>query len=159
VLWSGRCLAGERRAREEWTTGCACCARVLGSRIRSCCRRPSPLLAQRTASTTHQHTDNYGSPTCTFLLFSPSSPPLPSPPLIAFPSLAFFSSFPPSLSCASSRLLAPAPARSYRFDTTGVEIEGGSDTGVDAQFPWEWRPSKSHTSFIHIDTFDIDECV
>ncbi len=47
----------------------------------------------------------------------------------------------------------------YRFDTTGVEIEGADDTGVDAQFPWEWRPSKAHTAVLHVDSFDIDECV
>ena len=44
----------------------------------------------------------------------------------------------------------------FEFVTDGVEIEGAADTGVDVQFPWETRPSKTHASVINVPTFDID---
>lgn len=49
------------------------------------------------------------------------------------------------------------PGGLYHFKTQGVEIEGGPQSGVDTQFAWEMRPSKFHDSYIHVDTFDIDE--
>jgi len=48
------------------------------------------------------------------------------------------------------------PASSFRFQVSGIEIEGGNDIGVDAQYPWEDSPRRHHDHVIEIKPFSID---
>jgi iron(II)-dependent oxidoreductase len=48
------------------------------------------------------------------------------------------------------------PAADYEFRVSGVEIEGGNDTGVDVQYPWEDSPRRQHVHQMHIPRFAID---
>ncbi|MGH7967316.1 MAG: formylglycine-generating enzyme family protein, partial [Limisphaerales bacterium] len=48
------------------------------------------------------------------------------------------------------------PAAEYDFEVSGIEIEGGNEVGVDAQYPWEDSPRRHHKHTVHIKTFYID---
>jgi formylglycine-generating enzyme required for sulfatase activity len=49
------------------------------------------------------------------------------------------------------------PAGKFNFKVTGVEIEGGKDSGVDVQYPWEKKPNKKHKKELDIKAFYIDK--
>jgi formylglycine-generating enzyme required for sulfatase activity len=48
------------------------------------------------------------------------------------------------------------PGGRFRFVVTGVEIEGGNDTGVDVQYPWEEDPRRTHDTILDLKTFYIE---
>ena len=48
------------------------------------------------------------------------------------------------------------PAGKFRFQVSGVEIEGGDNPGVDVQYPWEDLPRRHHDHEIEIKSFYID---
>lgn len=48
------------------------------------------------------------------------------------------------------------PGAKYRFNVSGVEIEGGEDPGVDVQYPWEDQPQRHHDKELAIGAFYID---
>ena len=48
------------------------------------------------------------------------------------------------------------PAGGYGFNTTGMEIEGNDDRGVDVQFPWEDHPQREHTVQMTMPAMDVD---
>jgi formylglycine-generating enzyme required for sulfatase activity len=62
--------------------------------------------------------------------------------LVAIPPTANFSIMPPP---GGGRMVA-VPGGTFSFATTGVEIEGLDQQGVDVRFPWESSPSKTHTA-------------
>lgn len=45
----------------------------------------------------------------------------------------------------------------YRFQVSGVEIEGGDGPGVDVQYPWEDQPGRRHDREIEVAGFYIDK--
>ncbi len=45
----------------------------------------------------------------------------------------------------------------YRFQVSGVEIEGGDGPGVDFQYPWEDLPRRRHDKEMEIQAFYIDK--
>ena len=45
----------------------------------------------------------------------------------------------------------------YRFQVSGVEIEGGDGPGVDFQYPWEDLPRRQHDKEMDIQAFYIDK--
>jgi gamma-glutamyl hercynylcysteine S-oxide synthase len=47
-------------------------------------------------------------------------------------------------------------AGDYDFEVHGIEIEGGNDSGVDVQYPWEDVPRRYHRHRLHIAAFYID---
>ena len=48
------------------------------------------------------------------------------------------------------------PEGDYDFQVSGIEIEGGSDPGVDVQYPWEDLPRRYHRHQLHLHAFFID---
>jgi formylglycine-generating enzyme required for sulfatase activity len=48
------------------------------------------------------------------------------------------------------------PGGKFRFEVTGVEIEGGNDTGVDVQYPWEEDARRTHDTVLDLKPFYID---
>jgi iron(II)-dependent oxidoreductase len=48
------------------------------------------------------------------------------------------------------------PEADFRFQVSGVEIEGGDDVGVDVQYPWEDSPRRHHLQVMRIKPFYID---
>jgi len=48
------------------------------------------------------------------------------------------------------------PGAKFEFRVSGLEIEGGDDTGVDVQYPWEDSPRRHHLHRMHIKSFYID---
>jgi len=48
------------------------------------------------------------------------------------------------------------PGGRFRFVVTGLEIEGGNDTGVDVQYPWEDDPRRTHDTVLDLKPFYID---
>jgi formylglycine-generating enzyme required for sulfatase activity len=48
------------------------------------------------------------------------------------------------------------PGGEYVFKVQGIEIEGGDDTGVDVQYPWEDMPRRFHEHKMHIAPFYVD---
>ncbi len=52
--------------------------------------------------------------------------------------------------------MAAIPEADYAFRVSGIEIEGGNDTGVDVQYPWEDSPRRQHFHAMHIHRFAID---
>ncbi len=49
------------------------------------------------------------------------------------------------------------PGATYSFRSSGIEIEGGNDGGVDVQYPWEDTPVRNHLNTISVATFFIDQ--
>ncbi len=49
------------------------------------------------------------------------------------------------------------PGGDFVFQVRGTEIEGGSDTGVDVQYPWEDSPRRFHEQRMQIKPFFIDK--
>lgn len=45
----------------------------------------------------------------------------------------------------------------FRFENTGVEIEGDDAHGVDVQYPWEGHPQKEHNAVLTMPDFYLDE--
>lgn len=45
----------------------------------------------------------------------------------------------------------------YSFRSSGIEIEGGNDAGVDFQYPWEDVPVRNHLHKLVVDPFFIDQ--
>ncbi|MGA2031502.1 MAG: SUMF1/EgtB/PvdO family nonheme iron enzyme [Thermoguttaceae bacterium] len=45
----------------------------------------------------------------------------------------------------------------YRFQVSGVEIEGGDGPGVDFQYPWEDLPQRRHDRQMDVQAFYIDK--
>ncbi len=45
---------------------------------------------------------------------------------------------------------------SYRFVSSGLEIEGNDGDGVDVQFPWEDKPRRDHNATVDVGPFYID---
>ena len=45
----------------------------------------------------------------------------------------------------------------YRFQVSGVEIEGGDGPGVDVQYPWEDLPRRRHDKELDVQAFYIDK--
>lgn len=45
----------------------------------------------------------------------------------------------------------------FRFKVQGIEIEGGNQTGVDFQYPWETEPLRYHDRVLSIDAFYVDK--
>ena len=48
------------------------------------------------------------------------------------------------------------PGGEYNFQVHGIEIEGGNDSGVDIQYPWENSARRYHTHSMHVPAFYID---
>ncbi len=48
------------------------------------------------------------------------------------------------------------PEGDFDFSVHGIEIEGGSDPGVDVQYPWENSPRRSHLHRVHLHSYFID---
>jgi formylglycine-generating enzyme required for sulfatase activity len=44
----------------------------------------------------------------------------------------------------------------FEFKARGIEIEGGNDSGVDVQYPWEFSPRRFHRQMLHVKSFFID---
>ncbi|MEQ1353666.1 MAG: SUMF1/EgtB/PvdO family nonheme iron enzyme, partial [Candidatus Acidiferrum sp.] len=49
------------------------------------------------------------------------------------------------------------PGGEFAFRVHGIEIEGGNDTGVDVQYPWENGPRRFHSHLLTVNSFWIDE--
>jgi formylglycine-generating enzyme required for sulfatase activity len=49
------------------------------------------------------------------------------------------------------------PAGDFRFQVSGIEIEGFNDIGVDVQYPWEDAPRRYHDHTMHLKAFYIDK--
>jgi len=49
------------------------------------------------------------------------------------------------------------PAGEFNFISSGVEIEGNDQNGVDVQFPWEPSPKKFHQRLMNLTAFYIDK--
>ena len=49
------------------------------------------------------------------------------------------------------------PAGVFIFKVRGTEIEGGSMSGVDVQYPWEDSPRRFHEHPMHVNAFYIDK--
>ena len=49
------------------------------------------------------------------------------------------------------------PGGQFRFQVSGVEIEGGDGPGVDVQYPWEDLPRRHHDKQMDIHAFYIDK--
>jgi gamma-glutamyl hercynylcysteine S-oxide synthase len=45
----------------------------------------------------------------------------------------------------------------FQFTVGGTEIEGGTEPGVDVQYPWESQPSYTHSHQMTINTFYLDK--
>jgi iron(II)-dependent oxidoreductase len=48
------------------------------------------------------------------------------------------------------------PESDFKFQVSGIEIEGGNDIGVDVQYAWEDSPRRQHVHVMHIEPFCID---
>ena len=48
------------------------------------------------------------------------------------------------------------PAANYVFRVHGIELEGGDETGVDVQFPWENAPVRYHEEKLNMKSFWLD---
>jgi formylglycine-generating enzyme required for sulfatase activity len=48
------------------------------------------------------------------------------------------------------------PEGNFEFKARGIEIEGGNDSGVDVQYPWEFSPRRFHRQMLHVKSFFID---
>src|SRR5262249_24371966 len=48
------------------------------------------------------------------------------------------------------------PETDFDFQVHGSEIEGGTDPGVDVQYPWEDTARRSHRHRVHVHSFFID---
>ncbi len=49
------------------------------------------------------------------------------------------------------------PGGQFKFQVSGIEIEGGDDVGVDVQYPWEDAPRRRHLRTMDIKAFYIDK--
>ncbi len=49
------------------------------------------------------------------------------------------------------------PAGDFVFSVRGTEIEGGSMSGLDVQYPWEDSPRRFHQHPMHVNAFYIDK--
>ena len=49
------------------------------------------------------------------------------------------------------------PAGKFLFNSTGLEIEGLEDSGVDVQFPWETQPQRSHQNLLFLQAIYMDK--
>jgi formylglycine-generating enzyme required for sulfatase activity len=49
------------------------------------------------------------------------------------------------------------PGGRFLFKVQGTEIEGGDETGVDVQYPWEDAPRRFHEHWLDIRPFYIDQ--
>jgi iron(II)-dependent oxidoreductase len=49
------------------------------------------------------------------------------------------------------------PGGTFDFKVEGVEIEGGGESGVDVQYPWEDSPRRFHEQTMQIAPFTIDK--
>lgn len=49
------------------------------------------------------------------------------------------------------------PAGEFRFDVSGIEIEGDNEIGVDVQYPWENSPRRHHSHRMAVKAFYIDK--
>jgi formylglycine-generating enzyme required for sulfatase activity len=57
---------------------------------------------------------------------------------------------------AAPQEMVHIPEADFEFEVSGVEIEGGDDIGVDAQYPWENSPRRHHRHKLRIRPFYID---
>jgi iron(II)-dependent oxidoreductase len=48
------------------------------------------------------------------------------------------------------------PAAKFEFRTSGIEIEGSNDIGVDVQYSWEDSPRRHHLKTLDVKSFYID---
>lgn len=48
------------------------------------------------------------------------------------------------------------PAGDFDFQVRGIEIEGGNDSGVDVQYPWEDSARRTHRHRLHLNSFYMD---
>ena len=46
---------------------------------------------------------------------------------------------------------------SFLFEVSGVEIKGDDEHGVDAQYPWEEHPQRSHSQILAVGPFYLDK--
>ena len=49
------------------------------------------------------------------------------------------------------------PAAHFAFNASGVEIEGGANSGVDVQYPWETYPHRHHSQIVDIGAMYVDK--
>jgi len=49
------------------------------------------------------------------------------------------------------------PGAKYNFVANGVEIEGGKNSGVDVQYPWETYPQRAHSQQVTIGAMHVDK--
>ncbi len=48
------------------------------------------------------------------------------------------------------------PEADFKFEVSGIEIEGGNEVGIDVQYPWEDSPRRHHSHVVHIKPFYMD---
>ncbi len=57
---------------------------------------------------------------------------------------------------SNSEGMVKIPAADYVFRVHGIELEGGDETGVDVQYPWESAPVRFHEEKLNINSFWLD---
>jgi gamma-glutamyl hercynylcysteine S-oxide synthase len=52
--------------------------------------------------------------------------------------------------------MAHIPGGDFDFQVSGIEVEGGNDSGVDVQYPWEDEARRFHRHLVHVHSFYLD---